>query len=85
MNILIYRKSIIREIIMILLYISHPRDVNLSWDERLSGWCCDCVVGAKEVLQIICLILMMMKMMTMIMTMMLMVTTIKVMMMMVWW
>ena len=41
--------------------------MNLSWDERLSGWCCDCVVGAKEVLHIICLILMMMKMMTMIM------------------
>ena len=57
MNILIYRKSIIRDNYDIIIYFSHPRDVNLSWDERLSGWCCDCVVGAKEVLQIICLIL----------------------------
>ena len=70
---------------MILLYISHPRDVNLSWDERLSGWCCDCVVGAKEVLQIICLILMMMKMMTTRILMMTMMMTIMVMIMMVWW
>ena len=82
MKILIYRKSIIRDSYDIII-ISHPRDVNLSWDERLSGWCCNCVVGAKEVLQIICLILMMMTMMTMIMLMMTMIATIMLMMMMV--
>ena len=79
--IIIYRKSIIRDNSDI---ISHQREMNLSWDVRHSGWWCDCVVAAKEVLQIICLILMM-TMMRVIMMMMAMMVTTMVMMMMVWW